>query len=140
MRQRATKAILAISPNVVPLPTAAPRMVDNHRFAAQRKAGRQAKDASPFKARYIDPQVRAKMPDAAALLMVERSPELLLAIAIFEALDEPQKRQVRGQCQLLKTTGAAARGAAVMTEVRTIGESLALDAAMAKVREIAEDS
>lgn len=135
MRQRLSKAALAASPNVVRLPTAAPRMVDNYRFAEQRRAGRAARESSPFADRYIHPHVRAKLPDAAALLLVERTPELLLAIALFETLDEEKRRQVRAQCEMLKYTGPSARGAAALIQIRTIGDSVNLDAAMSLLQE-----
>jgi hypothetical protein len=135
MANRLTKAILASSPNVVPLPSAARRQVNNSRFSEQRKASSQARKASRFKERYIQPFVRAELPDAAALLLVEHTPELLLSIAMFEALTEEQRKQVRDQCEMLKFTGPAARGAAVLTQVRTIGDSTALDAAMKLLRE-----
>lgn len=135
MRQRLTKAALATSPNVVRLPTAAPRMVDNHRFAAQRRAGGKARKESPFADRYISPCVRAKLPDAAALLLLDRTPELLLSIALFEALSEDQKRQVRSQCEMLKFTGPSARAAAAVIQVRTIADSVALDAALTLLRQ-----
>lgn len=130
MSRRATKAILAACPNVVPLPTAAPRRIENSRWKEQRQASGSARAVSPFKDRYIAPQVRAKLPDAAALLLLDRSAELLLAIAIFEALEEPQKKRVRSQCEMLKFTGPSARGAAVVIQLRTIGDSVDLDAAM----------
>lgn len=139
MMQRLSKAALAASPNVVRLPTASSRMVDNYRFKEQREAGRRAKNASPFKTRYIDPQVRAKLPDAAALLLVERTPELLLLLAIFESLSMAQQLQIRAQCDLFKHTGAAGRGAAMLVETRTIADSVTLDAALKVLREEARN-
>lgn len=135
MFQRLTKAVLAASPNIVRLPTAAPRQVSNRRFTEQRQAAGLARRSSPFKDRYIHPQVRAKLPDAAALLLVDRTPELLLSIALFEALNEDQKQRVRNQCEMLKFTGPEARGAAVLVQLRTIGDSVDLDAAMTLLRE-----
>jgi hypothetical protein len=132
---RLTKAAIAASPNVVRLPTAAPRQVINWRFAEQRRASIASRKDSPFRHRYIDPHVRAKLPDAAALLEVERTPELLLALAIFQALAPEQQAQVRADCEIMKHTGIAARGAATMVQVRTYGDSASLDAAISLLRE-----
>ncbi|MXO75351.1 hypothetical protein GRI40_09010 [Altererythrobacter aerius] len=110
-------------------------MVNNHRFAEQRKAGTQARQKSPLAERYIHPRVRAKLPDAASLLLLERTPELLLSIALFETLTEQQKGQVRAQCEMLKFTSASARAAAAVIQLRTIGDSVDLDAAMKLLRE-----
>ncbi|KRA80307.1 hypothetical protein [Altererythrobacter sp. Root672] len=119
--------------NVVRLPTAARRKVQqryNKHFRAIVPEMR-----AQWPGEYIDPGVRAKMPDAAALLLVERSPELLLAIAMFETLTEEQRTSVRNRCEMLKYTGASARGAAALIQIRTIGDSVNLDAAMKLLKE-----
>jgi hypothetical protein len=119
--------------NVVRLPTAAKRKVqqrNNKHYRALVPAMR-----AEWPGKYIAPHVREKIPDAAALLLVERTPELLLSIALFEALSEEQRNQVRSQCEMLKYTSPAARGAAALIQIRTIGDSVSLDAAMKLLRE-----
>lgn len=119
--------------NVVRLPTAARRKVQQ-RYNKQYRAAA-AEMRAQWPGRYIPPHVRAQLPDAAALLLMERTPELLLAIAMFEALDEGQRMQVRAQCEMLQHTGPAARGAAASIRRRTIGDSVSLDFAMKLVKE-----
>lgn len=116
----------ASTSNVVRLPTAARRKVQqryNKHFRANVPEMR-----AQWPGKYIHPGVRAKLPDAAALLLMERTPELLLAMAMFQALTEEQRQSGRNDCEILKYTGPAARAAAATIQIRTIGECVDLDA------------
>ncbi|WP_390548122.1 hypothetical protein [Qipengyuania sp. MTN3-11] len=73
------------------------------------------------------------------MLALQRTPELLLALLIFQSLDEPQRIIVRRRCEMLKGTGLSARSAAVAIQVRTIGDSVNLDTACNLIREHDDD-
>lgn len=117
-----------MSTNVVRLPGAARRKVQQR----YNKHFRQVVPAmrAEWTGEYISPEVRRKLPDAAAMLLLERTPELLLCLAIFESLTPDQQMRVRESCESMKFTGAAARTAAVAIQTRTIGDSVTLAAAM----------
>jgi len=72
--------------NLVRLPTAASRKVDNHRWAEQRKAGKRAKAESRMADRYIRPEVRRMLPTAERYYDLMPTPELAVAMAVFHAL------------------------------------------------------
>ncbi len=112
--------------------TAAPRQVQQRRNRFTRAVAAELRAQWPGE--YIHPGIRAKLPDAAALLCVERTPELLLAVAMFETMSEERRAQVRAYLEPLKNYNAAARGAAILVEPRTIGDQVNLDAAMQLLR------
>jgi len=120
------------SSNVVRLPSAARRKVEQRWNKHTRPVAFEMRRQWPGK--YINHTIREKLPDAAALLLIDRSPELLLSIAIFEALDEERRSQVRAYLEMLKHTGDSARGAAAIVQLRTIGDQVSLDAAMKLLR------
>lgn len=83
---RATKAALAAL-NVVVLPTAAPRQVDNYRYADQRRAMREARAGNRFADRYKHPHDREAERLAAELTTIEQSPALLIVSAMIRTMD-----------------------------------------------------
>ena len=123
--------------NVVRLPTAARRKVQQRYNRHFREAAREMRKEWPGE--YISPHVREKLPEAAALLQLERTPELLLVLAIFQALSPEQQQQVRADCEMMKYTGAAARAANAAIQIRTIGESFDLHAAMERLRRVTQE-
>jgi hypothetical protein len=99
----------AAASNVVPLPTAAKRIV-RQRYG-RRNAFYEAKQAcAQFPDRFIFPSVRAAMPEAELLVDVRRTPELMLAIAILEAL--PDDLQTAARERLKEKALEGSRGAA----------------------------
>lgn len=132
MTALATKGGASAPSNVVRLPSAAPRQVQQRRNRFTRAVAAELRAQWPGE--YIHPGIRAKLPDAAALLCVERTPELLLVVAMFETMSEEQRAQVRAYFEPLKHCNVAARGASVLIQLRTIGDQVNLDAAMQLLR------
>lgn len=73
--------------NVVRLPNAAARQVNNWRYSAQRKAGRALKAASPFNGRYVDPSTRAGRALAEQAMAITQTPALVIVSAILHSMD-----------------------------------------------------
>lgn len=92
---RLSKAQLA--GNVVILPTAAARRINNHQFADQRRASFAARQASPFKSRYRHHQEREADRLAAELAAIEQTPALLIVSAMVRALDEAAVTKIMEQ-------------------------------------------
>jgi hypothetical protein len=90
---RATKAALA-SPNVVRLPTAAPRKVSNVRYAEQRKAVRVAREREPWPGEHKWPFQRAQEAEEAVLGTAKRTPELLIVMTMLELMEPEQKAKI----------------------------------------------
>jgi hypothetical protein len=93
---RFSKADLA-SGKVVALPTAAPRQVDNSRFADQRRAALAARKASPFTQRYRHHQAREADALAAELATIEQTPALLIVSAMIRTMDPDAVKKVLEQ-------------------------------------------
>ena len=72
--------------SVVRLPTAAPRKVNNGRFAEQRKASRALKDQTAHRFNHIFPTIRAQLPAAKAIKSMAQTTELLLIEELFSYL------------------------------------------------------
>ncbi|SDD58576.1 hypothetical protein SAMN05444678_11686 [Sphingomonas sp. YR710] len=112
--------------NVVRLPTAAPRKPNNHRFKEQRAAGYEAKQASVFRERYINPRVRAVMGDAETIMGIEQTPALLIASALFALADPDTQQKAMEQLAPGAVVGRKAHIQAIATMRRlratTIGE------------------
>ena len=119
-------------PNVVRLPTAARRQVQQRRNRYTRAAAAELRAQWPGE--YISPGIREKLPDAAALLCLERTPELLLAVAMLETMDEDRKAQVRAYLEPLKHHNESARAASALIGLRTVGDQINLDAAAKLLR------
>lgn len=96
---RATKAMLG-APNVVPLPTAAPRMVDNHRYAGQRRAVRAARQAAPWPGVYKLPFWRERERENRLIAdHGQRSPEMLIIMTMFELMPTDQRQALAEKVQ-----------------------------------------
>ena len=93
---RVTKAILATSPNVVMLPTAAPRKVENNRFAAQREAKAALRQAQPWPGgRRMFPGESHARRTAETVCAMNKTPELFMLSAILSVLDADARERVR---------------------------------------------
>lgn len=96
MTRRVTKAALAAA-NATMLPTAAPRRVNNYRYADQRRASRAAREASPFHARYLAPYDREADRLAEEITAIKQTPELLILSAILRTMEAEQATRVLEQ-------------------------------------------
>ncbi len=84
---RATKAALA-SPNVVALPTAAPRQVQQQYNRASRAARGALREACPWPGQYHHPQQREAMRKADIIRQMPVTPELLLVSMLLQTVPE----------------------------------------------------
>ena len=120
---------------VVRLPTAAPRKV---RYC-QTKAERAAKARLPqFPDRFIYSGVRAKAAQARALVELERTPELVIASALFQALDTTQKMRTQIFAAAFAESGGGKRACAwlrILAGGRSVGEDSDLQTALELVKE-----
>ena len=87
----------ALPANVVALPSAAARKVDNFRFAEQRRAVSAARKASPLCARYLSPEDRKADQLAQDLIGIDKTPALLIVSAILRTMDADQYQRVAEQ-------------------------------------------
>lgn len=83
--------------NIVRLPTAAARKVDNRRFASQRRAAIAASDSGPFADRYQTPRHREAVKLASDLMKIKQTPALILVSAILATMDAEAYTKVVGQ-------------------------------------------
>lgn len=111
---RLTKAALAAG-NIVALPTAATRNVDNYRFAEQRRAVMAARQTSPFADRYRAPSERTADKLAAEVSTIEQTPALLIVSAMLRALDPAAITKVLEQLAPGADAGRPAHRQAVAT-------------------------
>lgn len=111
---RLTKAHLAAG-NIVALPTAAPRQIDNYRFADQRRAAGAASRASRFKSRYQHHHQREADRLAKELAQIQQTPELLILSAILRTMDADAVTRVLEKLAPGAVAGSAAHAQAVAT-------------------------
>ena len=90
--------------NVVRLPTAPRRQVQQRWNRWTREAARELRDQWPGE--YIPPHVRKMLPLAARVAEMRLTPELRLALNIFEALDGGAQAKVRIQTKLSALKGS----------------------------------
>lgn len=120
--------------NVIRLPTAARRKVQQGCNRWTRAAREELREAQPWPGEYLPPGQRKAMPLAEILLHVEHSPELSLALAIAAELDEDTRLRVIGRIAKNGSPFAREAIALVRAETATIGEKWDLLAAMERVR------
>lgn len=117
--------------NVVRLPTAAPRKVDNRRFAEQRQAARAARKGSPFEGRFIHGGIRPYLETANDYYDCAPSPELALALAIFKTLPLADQSAIMAglACQADRGSPAHRKARSVIRVERTLAndERLGVD-------------
>lgn len=101
--------------NVVALPTAATRQVDNHRFADQRRASLEARKASPFTGRYKHHQEREADRLAAELRAIEQTPALLIVSAMLRTMEAEAITRLLEQLAPGAVTGSEPARQAVAT-------------------------
>ena len=73
--------------NVIGLPGAAKRKPDNHRYAAQRRAGRALRQEQPWPGKVIP----ADCDSGNRFEVTKRTPELLIAMALVKVLTPEQR-------------------------------------------------
>ena len=101
--------------NVVALPTAAPRKVNNYRYAEQRRAVMEAREESPFADVYQPHYDRAADRLAAEVSAIEQTPALLIVSAMLRALDPAAVTKVLEQLAPGAVAGRPAHCQAVAT-------------------------
>lgn len=112
-----TNAAAAV--NVVALPSAAPRKVNNYQFAGQRRAASEERKDSPFASGYRAPWEREADRLAQELAGIEQTPALLIVSAILRTMDAHQYARVVEQL----APGAVAGRAPAMQALATIKAS-----------------
>jgi len=83
--------------NVVRLPTAAPRKVDNVRFVAQRYAARKLREGSPWSTSPVSPATREADAKARRISELAATPELIILRAILSTMDGAQHAAIGAQ-------------------------------------------
>lgn len=130
---RLTKAILATSPNVVKLPTAASRQVNNNRFAEQRAAKAAVRKVQPWPGESLRRGGWQAVEQAKTFDSLEQSPALVLAMMIARALPSEIREKVVSDLAAGASINEDAKGAlsAVKFATMTVGDVCDLDAARA---------
>lgn len=114
-----TSAAALAAPNVVALPNAAARKVDNYRYADQRRAVLAARKDSPLCANYRAPWARKADRLAEELAGIEQTPALLIVSAILRTIDADQYMRVLAQL----APGAVSGRKPVMQAIATVKAS-----------------
>ena len=90
--------------NVIHLPTAAPRKVDNHRYAEQRRAGLAAKAVHAHRFHHQWPGDRRARAEAdrvdGVMVGLQRDPSLFLAMGLLKAADAATRAKVAAYAAL----------------------------------------
>ena len=112
------------STNVVRLPTAAPRQVQQRWNAATRAARQALRDACPWPGEYKYPIVRAREAEDAAkpsLAHIRRTPALVIAMAVFCTANEEHRRAALAYAELLDALhlSEATKDAVLLMEAAT---------------------
>jgi hypothetical protein len=118
---------------VVRLPTASGRKVYQRWNKHTREEA--AKLRCHWRGEHISPSIRAKMEEAQLLDTITPTPALLLTAAIAQVLSDDQKEQVG--LILRNRAGPSAQQAEALfkaAQPRTIGDRVALDAALSLIR------
>jgi len=125
----ARTASAALPSNVVRLPTAAARQVDNYRYAAQRRAALAARCGSPFPDRHRSPWQREADTVADMMAGVETGAGIRIITAVLHALDMDQRRAVVERLAVESLSGAPeARQAVAVAKsaAMTLGQQMDL--------------
>lgn len=110
------------STNVVRLPTAAPRRVQQPCNKAGRAARDALREADPWPREYVSPGRRVALQRAEELSSVQQTPALALALAMFAEMDEDARLRVIGRVAGSGSTAARQAIALVRAETATFGE------------------
>lgn len=121
-------------PNVVVLPTAARRQVEQRMNNLAREARKALRAETAGRFGYVDPQLRAAEPMARAVLDYGGSALALLLIATLEAM--PREERLAMVERLGQIEGEEGKQAQLLarTTCLTVGESFALARAMARLQ------
>ena len=123
------------STNVLRLPTAASRKVQQPCNRWGRAARKELREATPWPGEYIHHQRRAAMRKAEILISIERTPALVLALAIFAELDQDTRLRVIGQMAKGGASGEVCQAIELTSTVgTTFGEQWDLMWAMDRLR------
>lgn len=105
--------------NVVRLPTAARRQVQQRKNKDARAARVALREACPWPGQYVAPWVREADRKAEAIRRIERTPGLLIALTVLQAIPEAQRAHAMLAIERLAGTGdqAAIEATALATAV-----------------------
>jgi hypothetical protein len=120
--------------NVVRLPTAARRQVQQKWNRWTRAAKQELREACPWPAEYIAPGRRRALEDAKKIAGVDQTPALAIVLALVRTLDEGQfLRLIR---DIAANGGPAAADAIALVNAQklTVGRALDLQWALERVR------
>lgn len=134
---RATKAALA-SPNVVMLPTAAPRQVQQNCNRFGRAARAALRKACPWPGEYQHHQQREAMRKAEIIQETARTPEMLLVSLLLQTIDDEARRKIAEGLTPSVVFGdrTAVQAFAILQCSRmTVGEQLDLQRAQQQLNE-----
>lgn len=124
--------------NVVRLPTAAPRKVKQPHFqtrAYYRAVGELPRHPAEFR---TGPQRRAEL-QAAVLMEMDKSAALVIASAIFQAMDEAKQAMVLGYCTALAGTDEGRQASAWLSLITAnYGTSSMVKSAMRLAEELGQ--
>ncbi|BBC74403.1 conserved hypothetical protein [Altererythrobacter sp. B11] len=125
----------ALNTNVVRLPTAARRKVQQPCNAAARAARKAFREACPWPGEYLFPNERAAMKTAEVMRDMTATPELELLTAICSVLSEEQRAKVSESLAVRAIgRGTAQQALAVFrTTSMTVGERIDLSNAMRRL-------
>ena len=115
-------------PNVVILPTAARRQVQQNYNESTRAERRRLREENPWPGQHLYPGQRRAIENAKLVQEVERTPELAMLLAIFAALDPETRAKVDEQLALMGIGGCRrVRQAQALLSIRTLGDRLDSD-------------
>lgn len=134
---RATKVALA-SPNVVVLPTAAPRQVQQNYNRAARAARAALREEAPWPGEYQHHRQREAMRRAEIIQETARTPEMLLVSMLLQTIDDDARRKIAEGLAPSVVVGdrTALQAFAILQCSRmTVGEQLDLQRAQQQLNE-----
>ncbi|WP_419825152.1 hypothetical protein [Sphingomonas sp.] len=123
--------------NIVRLPTAARRKVDNARFAEQRRSAIAARQSGEWPGKYLHPHDRRMDEQAKLLLSIEDTVATRLLQAILAALDDGARQKVAAALApaVIGERPAALQAFALFkTSKPTVGEAHYLGLALDRLR------
>lgn len=104
----------SVASNVVRLPTAAPRKVDNNRYSAQRAPKIALRKETAHRFNYQHPGTRAAADDAATYLETNLTPALLIVAAMFKHMPPEAQEEVMRSVDLYTLRGSKAHAQAML--------------------------
>lgn len=135
MTSRWRSALALKAPNVVCLPTAAPRQVRQPCNKAGRAARQKLREAQPWPGEYILPSRRAALRTAEKVVDAGSSATgLTIALALADMLDDELRVRLIGKIAASGSPAASAAIAMIDCQRITVGERIDLEWALERLR------